>query len=823
MADLYNSTIPDETKQAFWNSVVDAENVDMNEVVKECCSSKGIPDSSRKIAWRFLLNKQIDDEVSDNLGSYDELAATDDSELKDVIADIDADIESCGIEDEKKRECIRKIHKAYMLYDKKNVFIPGTSTLIGMLLDYFSEQEVFSVNNVLFHRIWPEGRQFDCRGYLIDERVIKSVLFEKDPEIITHVNNTNMPLDKILLRWMLTYFANDVSLELTKSFFDVFFCSVYCGEGKIGFSSETFYVAAILSLLRFASSSFLQEKEGAKAAKALSKALRNLSKDDCDSIVMKAREIAREIPSYKISAFREKHAMACKGEFENRDRNLWSGCEVTFGEGSLGLTLKSVKKMLSLGRYRRNADGTPGAAEESGLLVPGVILVSIDGEEIKEALSVGKASKKIKQQKEENGKVVLRFQLLSAIEQKKEEESSKKSNYVSDDYFPNYLEIGEGMLRNIEIAIRVPDVIGSFYVPSFEMHKGRVFITNYRLIFHPYLKLKKSKKVKTPRSPREGDASPSPLPDELDDDMIEGPLGRQDLQIPLLKIERIMETGPRMISIVLKDKAIYNAMFSSSKSMDQFVTEMNKHAFPSISTDVFAFRDDAAKLIPQGELNGWTLYDAALDYDRVGLLNCPKLRLYVQGYDTNPTYPSRFFIPADFSDEDFAAVCKYRSKGRVPVPVWRHPTTNAVLCRSAQPMVGIKMKRSSMDEKLVKRLMGCCGASTKKYYFVDARSYVAAMGNQTTGKGTENTANYPGSEIFFMNIANIHAARKSLQAMSDLYNPDVYKGDDDKFFKALADAQWYEQVRTILCAIARSVEMLEDEGCSILSHCRFVI
>ena len=34
MADLYNNTIPEETKQAFWNSVVDAENVDMNEVVK---------------------------------------------------------------------------------------------------------------------------------------------------------------------------------------------------------------------------------------------------------------------------------------------------------------------------------------------------------------------------------------------------------------------------------------------------------------------------------------------------------------------------------------------------------------------------------------------------------------------------------------------------------------------------------------------------------------------------------------------------------------------------------------------------------------------
>ena len=155
----------------------------------------------------------------------------------------------------------------------------------------------------------------------------------------------------------------------------------------------------------------------------------------------------------------------------------------------------------------------------------------------------------------------------------------------------------------------------------------------------------------------------------------------------------------------------------------------------------------------------------------------------------------------------------------MPVPVWRHPPTNAVLCRSAQPMVCLKLKRSSMDEKLIRKLMSCCGASAKRYYFVDARSYIAAMGNQSMGKGTENPANYPGSEIFFMNIANIHAARESMQKMSDLFNPDVYKGDDDNFFRMLADAKWYEQVRTILCAIARSVEMLEDNGCSILSHC----
>lgn len=592
MADLYNNDISEENKKSFWKRVADSDTVEASDVVKQCCCVNGIPDSQRAVAWKFMLSKLVDEEVGDNLGSYDELAASDDSELKDVIADIDADIEKCGIEEDKKAEAVRRIHKAYMLYDKRNVFVPGTSTLLGMLLDYFSEQELFNVYNVLFRRIWPEGRQFDAMGYLPEERVVKSVLFEKDPQIIMHANETSMSFDKILLRWMLTFFANDISVELTKRFFDVYFCACYCGEGKIGFASETYYIAAVVAVLRATSASFLKEKDGAKATKALTKAVRALKAEDFAAIVSSARDIARDIPSYKISAFREKHEMACKGEFESRDRNLWSGCEVTFGEGSLGLTLKSNKKMLCIGRYRRNSDGTPGAAEESGALVPGVVLVMIDGEEVKEGLSVSKASKKIKEIKEEKGSVVLKFQLMSAIEQKREEESSKKSSYVSDDYMPNYLDIGEKVVRNMEVSIRVPDVVGSFYVPSFEMHKGRMFVTTYRLIFHPYMKLKKSKKAKTPRSPKEGEDAASPVPETPVEpsDMIEGPLGVEDITVPLLKIEKLLETGPRMVSMVLKDKQVVNMMFSSSKTMDQWEEDVKRYGVPSASDEVFAFR-----------------------------------------------------------------------------------------------------------------------------------------------------------------------------------------------------------------------------------------
>ena len=587
MSDLYNNEFSNEAKKGFWTKVVDSDTVDVTDVVKQCCSANGIPDESRKLAWKFLLNKQLDEEVGDNLGAYDELAATDDSELKDVIADIDADLKHC--EDEEKRDKVRKVHKAYLLYDKKRVFIPGTSTLMYMLLDYFSEQELFNVVCVLFHRVWPEGRQFDIRGYLPEERVVKSVLFEKEPQIVMHANESNMHFDRLLLRWMLTFFANDISVELTKRFFDTYFCAIYSGEGKIGFAPETYYIATVVCLLRVLSKSYLNEKDGKKADKAVKKAQEALTKEDFTRIVSNARELAREIPNYKISAFREKHEMACKGEVENRDRNLWGGSEVTFGEGPLGLTLKSVKKMLSLGRYRRNPDGTPGPAEESGLLIPGVVLVGIDEDEVAEGMSVSKASKKIKQLKEENGKVTLRFQLLSALEQKKEEESSKKSNYISDDYMPNYLDIGEQVIRNCEVSIRVPDVVGSFYVPNFEMHKGRLYLTNYRLIFHPYLKLKKARKSKTPRSPVEESEVSTPV-DGDENEMICGPLGREDIQMPLLKIEKIMETGPRMISMTLKDKSVVNMMYASSKTMDQFMDDIRHHAIPSASDDVFAFR-----------------------------------------------------------------------------------------------------------------------------------------------------------------------------------------------------------------------------------------
>ena len=65
------------------------------------------------------------------------------------------------------------------------------------------------------------------------------------------------------------------------------------------------------------------------------------------------------------------------------------------------------------------------------------------------------------------------------------------------------------------------------------------------------------------------------------------------------------------------------------------------------------------------------------------------------------SYPYKFFVPASITDEEVKQVSKYRSRGRIPALVWRHPYTGAVLCRCAQPMSGLISKSSSLDKKML--------------------------------------------------------------------------------------------------------------------------
>ncbi len=55
-----------------------------------------------------------------------------------------------------------------------------------------------------------------------------------------------------------------------------------------------------------------------------------------------------------------------------------------------------------------------------------------------------------------------------------------------------------------------------------------------------------------------------------------------------------------------------------------------------------------------------------------------------------------------FSDLMLPAVRDFRTSGRIPVAVWRHPGNGAVIVRCSQPRVGLTLQQNFEDEHLLR-------------------------------------------------------------------------------------------------------------------------
>jgi hypothetical protein len=121
-------------------------------------------------------------------------------------------------------------------------------------------------------------------------------------------------------------------------------------------------------------------------------------------------------------------------------------------------------------------------------------------------------------------------------------------------------------------------------------------------------------------------------------------------------------------------------------------------------------------------------------------------------------------------------VREFRSKNRIPVAVWKHPSNHATLSRSSQPLVGVNRNRNYEDEKLVQLLAGAGGNKTMttdhKFHIIDARSQQAVMGNMALGKGGEKAEYYRGAQIHHMKLENIHYIRDALAKLHAVCEPN---------------------------------------------------
>lgn len=162
---------------------------------------------------------------------------------------------------------------------------------------------------------------------------------------------------------------------------------------------------------------------------------------------------------------------------------------------------------------------------------------------------------------------------------------------------------------------------------------------------------------------------------------------------------------------------------------------------------------------------------------------------------------------------------------------WRHPHNEATLWRSSQPQVGLSGNHSMADEHFLRAVVASsanasqiASGTERKLVVVDCRPKVNAMANKVKGGGVESVSRHSGQfatgfigAVYFMNIANIHSVRGSLESLHKLANST--KTDDMKWGSKVEDTQWLVHIRSILQAGVRMAKAMSQKAYTILCHC----
>lgn len=298
------------------------------------------------------------------------------------------------------------------------------------------------------------------------------------------------------------------------------------------------------------------------------------------------------------------------------------------------------------------------------------------------------------------------------------------------------------------------------------------------------------------------------------------------MEIPISSILTLESstTAPHVANIECKNLLKASISFQDESTCYQFLSSVwelyseSPYVFAHIHYDALARRDGGNSGFVETPVDRF--YDPEEDYRRLNLLNEESwMRLYDNSdYALFPSYPEAFVIPSILDEYDLRELSAYRSASRIPVVVWRHPHTGALVCRCAQPCAGLSGYVVEADQKLVAALQKATSAyDDSVFHFFDARSQIAATANAAQGKGTEDPRNYPNSELHFCDIANIHAVRSSYSSLSSVCQPGQEKYGTEWEFQ-LRNTFWFMHISRIL-ATSQDICRFLCQGESVMIHC----
>ncbi|XP_030754837.1 myotubularin-related protein 3 isoform X2 [Sitophilus oryzae] len=341
--------------------------------------------------------------------------------------------------------------------------------------------------------------------------------------------------------------------------------------------------------------------------------------------------------------------------------------------------------------------------------------------------------------------------------------------------------------------------------------------------------------------------------------------GENQFYIPLGLIENVEIRELFYLQLFCKDARTYRCTFENNETALTWYDQVSKAAEPQQQLEqVFAFYHCIWAKEKGGEDVAFKIESQKKYTFDKDMFESEMARMQFQGdswritkanenYKLCPTYPPYLLVPSCINDEMLESVAKFRSSRRIPAAVWRHTRNGAIIARCSQPEVGWLGWRSSEDEDLLKAISEACnfdrnlrtnGSSDKdsvlshspgslhsdeslqitgdvekqekKLLIMDARSYTTAVANRARGGGCECNEYYPNCEIQFMNLANIHAIRKSFHALRQLC---MSSADQPNWFSLLEGTRWLLHMSGLIKAAVTLTTAVERDARPVLVHC----
>ncbi|KAM9973493.1 hypothetical protein ACTFIW_010587 [Dictyostelium discoideum] len=201
------------------------------------------------------------------------------------------------------------------------------------------------------------------------------------------------------------------------------------------------------------------------------------------------------------------------------------------------------------------------------------------------------------------------------------------------------------------------------------------------------------------------------------------------------KIDKVSNKSKQtfcFLDLHCKDFRFIRLVFvSKDKSRKKLYLTLKHQCFPGIQTKLFSFYNKEVFYYKQNnikigggsgsgsggggdcfiskigdKINGWLIYNSEREYKRMNIKAGSGWRISTINNDFKKceSYPKLIVVPETITDSQLVDVFIFRSKGRIPVLSWKHPSNGTTITRCSQPLVGLTGSRCIDDELLIKQI-----------------------------------------------------------------------------------------------------------------------